>query len=245
MAKRLLLVSGKSTGGKTHSLRNLRNPEGVMYLNFEAGKDLPFNAKFMASLSGKAGFTITDPMQVFGAFEKAETLPDCHTIVLDTMTFMMDMYEAQHVLAAPEKLRMSAWGSYAQFFKKLMLETVAKSTKNVVILAHTADILNEQEMAMETLVKVKGSLMNTGIESFFSTVVSTKKIPLEKLVKNDLLNISPREELLGFKYVFQTDITKETLNERMRAPEYMWAPEETYVDNDVQLILDRLDKFYS
>ena len=46
---------------------------------------------------------------------------------------------------------------------------------------HTADVLNESEMINETIVKVKGALKNVGIESFFSTVISTKKMSLEKL----------------------------------------------------------------
>ena len=41
--------------------------------------------------------------------------------------------------------------------------------------------MNDAEMAMETLVKVKGSLMNQGIESYFSTIVSTKKVNLKHL----------------------------------------------------------------
>ena len=32
----LVLIGGESSGGKTASLRNLKNPEGVMYLNCES-----------------------------------------------------------------------------------------------------------------------------------------------------------------------------------------------------------------
>ena len=141
---------------------------------------------------------------------------------------------------------MKAWGEYAQFFKKLMSKYVAESTKNVIFIAHTSDIMNDAEMAMETLVKVKGSLMNQGIESYFSTVVSTKKVNLKHLKKyeSDLLEITPDEEELGFKYVFQTRITKDTVNERMRAPLSMWATKETFTDNNIQLVIDRLHEYY-
>ena len=40
----LVLVVGKSAAGKSASLMGLENPEGVMYLNCEAGKKLPFLA---------------------------------------------------------------------------------------------------------------------------------------------------------------------------------------------------------
>jgi hypothetical protein len=45
-----------------------------------------------------------------------------------------------------------------------MGQYVATSKKNILFTAHTMDILNESEMVNETLVKVKGSLMNTGVK---------------------------------------------------------------------------------
>lgn len=150
----LVLVCGKSAAGKSASLMGLKNPEGVMYLNCEAGKKLPFKAKFKQ-------FTITDPLQINEAFEAAEGMDDVHTIVVDTLTYLLDMYESCYVLNATNG--MQAWGQFAQYFKVLMQQYVAKSTKNVIFLAHTADSLNESEMIMETKVPVKGSLKNNGI----------------------------------------------------------------------------------
>ena len=238
MNKRLVLISGKSASGKSASLRNLRDPEGVLFLNCEAGKDLPMPAKFRK-------LTVTDPYQVWDAFDKAEQSEKIHTIVIDTFTFLMDMFESVHVLPATNT--MQAWGQYAQFVKTLMQDKVANSTKNVIILAHTMDLLNEGEGVMETLVKVKGSTMNQGVEAFFSTVVSSKKMSLKKLekYKNDHLIITPEEEAVGFKYVFQTLLTKETVNERIRSPMGLWSRDETFIDNDAQFLLDQLDEYYA
>lgn len=36
MGKRLVLIGGESASGKSYSLKNLRNPERVMYLNTES-----------------------------------------------------------------------------------------------------------------------------------------------------------------------------------------------------------------
>ena len=237
MNDNLVLISGKSACGKSASLMSMDKPEGVMYLNLEAGKKLPFRSKFQE-------FTITDPLQVYDAFTEAEGMPDVHTIVVDSLTYMMDMYETLHVINSANTMK--AWGDYAQFFKKLMGKYVAESTKNVIFTAHTSDIMNESEMAMETIVKVKGSLMNQGIESYFSTVLSCKKVQLKKLKDygNDLLTITEDEELLGFKYVFQTRITKDTVNERMRGPLSMWTREETFTDNNIQLVVNRLHEYY-
>jgi hypothetical protein len=99
---------------------------------------------------------------------------------------------------------------------------------------------------MERKVPIKGALKNVGLESYFSVVVAAKKVQLSQLEKysSDLLTFSSDEEMLGFKYVFQTRLTKETVNERIRSPMGMFAINETYINNDVQLLLDRLTAYY-
>ena len=234
----LVLIAGKSATGKSACLAGLQNPEGVMYLNCEAGKKLPFRAKFKQ-------FVITDPLQVYEAFDAAENMPDVHTIVVDTLTYLLDMYESIYVYNAANGQK--AWGDFFQYFKALMQTYVARSTKNVIFLAHTADTLNESEMIMETKVPVKGAAKNNGIESYFSLVIATKKVPLKALkdYKSDLLNITPEEQALGFKYVFQTKLTKETVGERLRGPLGMFDTQETFTDNNAQLIMNRLHEYYN
>ena len=237
MNDNLILLAGKAATGKSASLMHLQNPQGVMYLNCESNKKLPFPSKFKE-------YTITDPMSVYIAFQKAEDKPEIHTIIIDSLTFLIDMYESVYVLPATNTMK--AWGDYAQFFKNLMQQHVAKSTKNVIFTAHTLDVFNEAEMVNETLIKVKGSLMNTGIESYFSTVISCKKVGAKVLEKYDskLLQITPNEKDLGFKYVYQTKLTKDTVNERIRSPIGMWADNETYIDNDIVQVIDRLHTYY-
>jgi hypothetical protein len=233
----LVAVCGSSGSGKSASLKDIVNPEGVLYLNTESGKRLPFKSNF----NGK---TITDPYQIYEAFDYAETKSEIHTIVIDSLVFMMDMFESVHVLTSANTMK--AWGDYGQFFKNLMNQKVAKSTKNVIFTSHVSDILNESDMVVEKLIKVKGALMNTSVEAFFSMVIAAKKIPLTKLdaTATPLLTITPEEELLGFKHVFQTSLTKETINERLRSPLGMWTRDELYIDNNIQLVMDRLSKYY-
>jgi len=233
----LILLCGKSATGKSASLMGLKNPEGVMYLNCEAGKKLPFRAKFQQ-------FTITDPHQVFEAFQVAETRPDVHTIVVDSLTYLLDMYESLFVLNSANSMK--AWGDFAQYFKQLMQQHVAKSTKNVIFIAHTRDTVNESEMILETCVPVKGALKNNGIESYFTVVIASKKVPLKNLkdYSSPLLNITPEEEALGFKYVFQTKLTKDTVGERLRGPLGLFDTSETFTDNNMQSIIDHLRKYY-
>ena len=234
----LVLIVGKAASGKSASFMNIPDQAGVMYLNCESNKKLPFANKFMNA-------TITDPYQVYQGFVEAEKMNHVHTIIVDSLTYLMDMFESMHVINSDNT--MAAWGQYAQFFKNLMQQYVAKSTKNVILTAHTMDVLNKADMIMETMVKVKGSLMNYGIESAFSSVIGTKRMTVEELepYQNDLLTIDEDDRLLGFKYVFQTRLTKETVNERIRNPIKMWAVKETYINNDIQSVIERLHQFYN
>ena len=127
-----------------------------------------------------------------------------------------------------------------------MQQYVAKSSKNVIILAHTTQVYDANEMVNQVVVPVKGSLSKKGIESFFSTVISTKKVLLKDLkgYENDMLDITEDDEMLGFKRVFQTRLTKETVNERIRGPIAMWDRNETYIDNDISHVIKRLQEYY-
>jgi len=234
----LVLIGGKSASGKSASLMDMEKPEGVMYLNCESGKRLPFKSRFNQ-------YKIIDPLQVYEAFSYAETQDKVHTIVVDSVTYLMDMYESVYVINSANTMK--AWGEFAQYFKNLMQNYVAKSSKSVVFTGHTFDSLNEGEMVMETKIPVKGSLKNNGIESYFSLVIAAKKVPIKTLekYKSDLLTITPQEQALGFKYVFQTQLTKDTVNERLRGPMGLFSEQETFIDNNVQLILNRLHEYYA
>lgn len=235
----LMLISGESASGKSASLMNIKNQERWIYLNCEAGKHLPFRNKFVTKV-------IDDPYQIFQAFEHVAKNPDKYDgIIIDTLTFLMDMFESQYVLGSANT--MQGWSDYGQFFKELMQKHVATAQVAVIILAHTRSDYNEKTLSVNTKVPVKGALQNNGIEAYFSTVVSTKKVNLDDLeeFKNDLLNVSEQDKRLGYKHVFQTQLTEGTIGERIRSPMGMFTYEQTYIDNDAQLLLDHLIEYYS
>jgi hypothetical protein len=239
MNDQLVLIGGESGTGKSASLQHIRSQPNWYYLNCEAGKRLPFRNDFRS-------FRIDDPYQIYEAFDHGTGDKDCHGIIIDTATFMMDMLESQYVI--PSTNTQQAWGNYAQFFKVLMQQKVVIFGKPVIILAHTRAELDEQAMTMRTAVPVKGSLKNNGIEAYFSTVVATKKMPLKELQEQEydkeLLHISEEDEMLGYKHVFQTRLTKKTVGERIRSPMGLFTREQTFMDNDAQLLLDHLHNFY-
>ena len=94
----LVLISGESASGKSASLLNLENPEGVLYLCTEAGKKLPFRSKFLEKV-------VTDPLQIPDAFDHAEGMENIHTIVVDSVTFLLEQYETQYVLPATNTMQ--------------------------------------------------------------------------------------------------------------------------------------------
>jgi hypothetical protein len=94
----LILLCGKSATGKSAALMGLKNQKGVLYANCEAGKRLPFKSDFQQ-------FIITDPLQIYELFTHAENMPDVHTIVIDSLTYLLDMYESVYVLNASNGMK--------------------------------------------------------------------------------------------------------------------------------------------
>lgn len=233
----LILICGYSANGKSASLRNIKNQDKWYYCSCEAGKKLPFKNKFRF-------LKVSDPYQVFEAFDVGKDDPNCEGIIIDSLTFLMDMFEVMYVKTAQNMMK--AWGDYGDFFRTMMQEKVTTFNKPVIFIAHVKDLYDEKTMDMRSSVPIKGSLAGQGVEAFFSTVVAAKKIPLKELegYQSSLLNITDEEKELGFKYVFQTRITAKTTGERIRSPMGMFDKNETYMDNDAAILLDRLNEYY-
>lgn len=237
MNHQMVLISGKSATGKSAAFRNMKNQERWVYLNCESGKRLPFKNSFITH-------RIEDPYQVHEAFDHYTGDKAVDGLILDSSTFMMDMMESMYVIGSNDTQK--AWGAFQQFFKRLMLEKAVKFGKPIFITAHTLTTYNEATLSNEVSVPIKGALKNNGVESYFSTVVSTKKITLKDLepYANGMLKIDEEDEMLGYKHVFQTRPTKATIDERVRSPMGMFSRSETFMDNDAQLLLERLHSFY-
>lgn len=218
----IILVNGKYSAGKTSSIRNLPMDKTVI-LNCD-GKPLSFNGKPYRNIK------LPNTDVLMPGLDKLEEDPNVEYIVLDTLSFLMEMYETEKIYTLPKNQQMSAWTPYGQFFRE-MIHKMKRSKKKIVVLCHTQSIYNETEMETEVKAYVKGSVGKVGVESHFSTVVGAKKI------KDD---DSPQ----GFRYVFQTAITKDTLNEGIRSPMGMWSNEELYIDNDVMIVFDKIKQYY-
>jgi hypothetical protein len=237
----LVLISGKSATGKSASLEPLKDRDDVLYLNFEAGKKLPFKNNFTT-------YNLEDPYDAIAAFDqintKASGFENFKVVIIDSLSFLLDRFESKYVVTAKDTRE--AWGKYSQFFKELMQVYIASCPATVIVITHTSDVLNETEKVRETIATAKGSLRGS-IEAYFSVVVSSKKIPVKTLepFKNKFLNITEDEKLDQYKYVFQTRLTADTVNERIRGPLGMWTRDMTYIDNNVGHLIQVLNDYYS
>ena len=233
----LVLIGGVSGAGKSACLRNIKDQEGVLYLNCEAGKKLPFRNKFMSKV-------ITDPYHIFEGFIWAETQPQIHTIVIDSLSFLMDMFVSVHIMNSADSR--SQWQAYQEFFKELMQQKVASSTKNVIIITHIAEDLDEEKGIRTEQAVVKGGLKGTGVEAYFSLNVTARAMPIKELEKHpsEFLNITDDERDVGYKHVFQVRKTKETTGSRIRGPMGLVPQGTVYTDNCAQMLLDVVHDFY-
>ena len=237
--KNLVLILGKPNTGKSASLRNL--PQKTMaYLNADL-KEIPFQSNFASSVE------IADALEVLDYIDAIEEEAGITGGVLDTITFLMQMYERQYVVPfAGTKTGQSAWGDYGNFYRN-MIHKLKAGSKNYAILAHEASEYNELNSRMDSYVPIKGAVGKVGVEADFTTILSSKQMPVKTLEKypNDLLKITDTEREDGVKYVFQTRITKDSTGEKMRSAMGLWSREELYIDNDLQLVFERLNKFYA
>ena len=233
-----LLVCGESGHGKSASLMGLADRDDVLYLNCEGGKPLPFKNNFTRKV-------ITDPAQVYKFYDAVKNGntggKTFNIIVTDTLTFLMDQFESQYVLPAHDTMK--GWSNYQEFAKNLMLKHVAESPAFSVFLAHVNVDISESG-DRRAFVPVKGALKTKGLEAFFTTVVSATRIATKELTENDLLNITEDEEMLRMKHCFQTRVTRNTISDRIRSPMGLFSKDETYIDNDVSLVIQRLKEYY-
>lgn len=234
----LILICGYSGSGKSYSLKNIRNQDKWLYLNTEAGKKLPFKNQFK-------NIRIVDPKEVLSYFDAAIAAGDkSEGIIIDSIDFLMNMFESKYIKTAADTRK--AWGNYQTFFEQIFQDKIIRYGKPVIIIAHVADSYDEKTLDTKTSIPVKGALKNISIEAYCSFLIYAEKMTLKDLenYKNDLLHITAKDEATGLKYCFQTQLTKTTLNKKIRGPDDLFTLDETYIDNDAQLVLDKLTEYY-
>ena len=248
--KLTILIEGASGSGKTSSLANLPNPETVLFLNCE-GKELPYKHDFCE-------FRITDPFQVHAALNKlinkekfkhpkTGEMVDISVVILDSFTFLMDMYEAMYVVTSDDTR--GAWGTYAVFIRETMLNKVSKLDIPFVATCHILINDDMEEMQKVSRSAIKGSIgKGNGLESYFTTVVYAKRMRLrdiEPYLENaTMLNLTDEEKFDEKKHVFVTRPAKQHSGDRIKSPRGMFSPNDLYMNNDVHTLILHINNFY-
>lgn len=235
--KNIVLIMGKPNTGKSTSLMNLHNQNKMVYLNTDL-KELPFKSRFIKNVE------VANALDVLSYIQEIEQSDQVEGAVLDTLTFLMSMFERQYVNGSANTQK--AWGDYGNFYREF-IHAIKAGSKDYAILAHEDSFLNEQSMQMESRVPLKGSVAKIGVEADFTTILSTKQMPIKKLEghENGLLHITDEEREDGFKYVFATRVTKESVGEKMRSAIGLWDRNELYIDNDLNQVFTRLKEYYA
>jgi hypothetical protein len=234
------MIRGESGAGKSMSARDFPDHGRIINMICDSNKKPPFKNNFK-------NVVIVDPIEVLEYFDDIQQTTKYDAVLLDTVTFLMQKYESQYVVGSANG--QVAWGNYAQFFKTLMEQKCSTCPIDVVVYAHSSSVFDAKKGQFNISAPVKGSLKDTKLEAYFTTVLSAKSVELDQLepyIKdNPLLNITERDRDIGNKYVFQTRVTKDTVGEIIKSPEDLFTKQETFIDNNVYAVLQRLKEYYN
>ncbi len=216
--QKIFLVIGSSGSGKTSSLRNMPLEKTVL-INTELKSMLPFRGH--ARL--KKHWLLNDIHKLMMGLELLEKDPDIEYIVLDSLSYLMNMYELQVVKTAVDSR--GAWGYYGDFYKNIIM-LIKKSSKNWVILCHPKEVFDEKAGEIRVSAAIKGSLSGL-VEADFNVVAYT--------------DVSANEEGMPL-YRFLVKKTKESLSKSVKSPFDMF--DEAYTkSNDVMEVFEAITNY--
>ena len=200
---KVIMICGEPNTGKSHSLRYLENRDKFVFLNCD-NKSLPMRKEqgFAADIK------VENPMDVLSYIEQVMKSQTAEGLIIDTLTKLMGQFERKLVDTSSNTL--TSWKDYGNYYNNIN-DMISVSDKFTIVTAHTQTELNGQSGNMESKILIKGANGKLGIDSDHNLIVTTKQMPISKLrqFENPLLTITEKEERLGVKKVFCTQLTKE------------------------------------
>ena len=216
--KKMVLVVGKTGTGKTTGLRNLDKSRTV-YIDFDRKAIKAFRDMDTFREWIKIDF-IDHLMPGLGGLEAD---PECDTIVIDTLSFALDMFVAQKIDTAADSR--AAWGDYKRWYKEL-IHLAKASSKSYIFLTHAKSTYDEAAMETSTVAYAQGSISGM-IEADFALVAYS-----HKYVNKDGMPA----------YGYLVGPTKDTLALSAKSPMGMFESP-LILDNDVMILLKAADEY--
>ena len=216
--KKMVLNVGGTGTGKTTGLRNLDKARTV-YIDFDRKsiKAFPDMDKF------REWVKIDFVDHLVPGLIALEADPECDTIVIDTLSFALDMFVAQKIDTAADTR--AAWGDYKRFYKEV-IHLAKSSTKSYIFLTHEKSVYNEAAMETKTTAYAQGSIAGM-IEADFALVAYS-----HKYVNDDGMPA----------YGYLVGPTKDTLALSAKSPMGMF-PNPLVEDNDITILLKAADEY--
>jgi len=216
--KKMILVVGPTGSGKTTSLRNLDKSK-TAYIDFDRKAIKAF--KDMDKFREWVKIDFVD--HLIPGLLGLEADPECDTIVIDTLSFALDMFVAQKIDTAADTR--AAWGDYKKWYKEL-IHLAKASKKSYIFLTHEKSVYNESAMETKTCAYAQGSISGM-IEADFAVVAYTHKFVGSDGMPAFGMLVGP---------------TKDTLALSAKSPMSMFDSP-LIPDNDVNILIKAADEY--
>ena len=148
--KKMILMVGGTGTGKTTSLRNLPL-EKTVYIDIDRKSIKGF--RDMDKFRDWVKLDYID--HLIPGLKALEDDAETDYVVIDTLSFGLDMFVAQHIDTAADTR--AAWGDYKKWYKEL-IHLIKSSNKSYIILMHDKSTFNEAAMETKTVAYAQGSI---------------------------------------------------------------------------------------
>lgn len=216
--QKIFLLVGASGSGKTSGMRNMPLEKTVL-INTELKSMLPFRGHQRL----KRHWVVNDVNKFMAGLELIEKDEDIEYCILDSLSYLMNMYELQKVKPATNGQK--AWGDYGDFYRTLIM-FIKNSKKSWVITCHPKEVFDEKAGEYRTSAAIKGSLSGL-VEADFNVVIYT--------------DIGTNEDGMPM-YRYLVKKTKETLGKSVKSP-FMMFDEAHTQSNDIMEVFTAIENY--
>lgn len=223
---RITIIFGKTGAGKSRSVKGL-NPKETVVINVLGSKQLPFKgSNKLYNTENKNLINLDNYVDIISFLKSCEEQPHIKNIVIDDMIYIM---RKEFFLRAKEA-GFTKFTELAQHFQQIVVTCeLMRSDINVFFMLHSEDVQSDKTT---TSYKV----------STIGQLVDEKYNPLEVVNVALYADIKYNEKGAPI-YGFYTNKTMlGSVEIPAKSPEGMF--EETFIPNDLSLVVQKINEYY-